>query len=194
MSLPLLVFDVNETLLDLDALAPHFERMFGDRGILREWFAQLILYSEAITLSDNYAPFGELGAAVLNMLAVSRGVRIGEEDIQALQEAVATMPPEVPGALARLRKAGFRLFTLTNNPKATCARQIERAGMSRPFEGQFSVDDGAHRYSNQHLMRPHSDSHRVSRFVSYRPSSIFIIEADARRSRRRCTDDVSGGT
>ena len=30
MSLPLLVFDVNETLLDLDALAPHFKRMFGE--------------------------------------------------------------------------------------------------------------------------------------------------------------------
>ncbi len=47
MTLPLLVFDVNETLLDLDALAPHFERMFGDRGALREWFAQVILYSGA---------------------------------------------------------------------------------------------------------------------------------------------------
>ena len=32
MAVPLLVFDVNETLLDLEALAPHFERMFGDRG------------------------------------------------------------------------------------------------------------------------------------------------------------------
>ena len=49
MSLPLLVFDVNETLLDLDALAPHFKRMFGEGAALREWFAQLILYSEAIT-------------------------------------------------------------------------------------------------------------------------------------------------
>src|ERR1700719_5227162 len=90
MAVPLLVFDVNETLLDLEALAPHFKRMFGERGTLREWFAQVILYSEAITLSDNYAPFGELGGAGLNMLAVSRGVRIGEEDLQALKEAVAT--------------------------------------------------------------------------------------------------------
>jgi 2-haloacid dehalogenase len=58
--------------------------MFGDRSTLREWFAQAILYSEAITLSENYAPFGELREAVLNMLAVSRGVRI-DEDLQALK-------------------------------------------------------------------------------------------------------------
>ncbi len=40
MTIPLLVFDVNETLLDLEALAPHFARMFGERSSLREWFAQ----------------------------------------------------------------------------------------------------------------------------------------------------------
>jgi 2-haloacid dehalogenase len=158
--------------LDLDAFAPHFERMFGDRGTLREWFAQVILYSEAITLSDNYAPFGELGGAVLKMLAVSRGVRIGEEDLQALEEAIATMPPhpEVQGALARLREAGFRLFTLTNNPKATCARQLERAGITRLFERQFSVDDGVHRY------KPAREVYRaVEVSLEVAPSDLCLI-------------------
>jgi 2-haloacid dehalogenase len=172
MTLPLLVFDVNETLLDLDALAPHFQRMFGDRGALREWFAQLILYSEAITLSGDYAPFGELGGAVLNMLAVSRGARIGEDDLQALKEAIATMPPhpEVPGALGRLREAGFRLFTLTNNPKATCARQLERAGVTRLFERQFSVDDGVHRY------KPAREVYRaVEASLEASPSDLCLI-------------------
>ena len=172
MALPLLVFDVNETLLDLDALAPHFERMFGDRAALREWFTQVILYSEAITLSDNYAPFGELGAAVLNMLAVSRRVRVGEEDLQALNEAIATMPPhpEVPGALERLREAGFRLFTLTNNPKATCARQLECAGLTSLFERQFSVDDGVHRY------KPAREVYRVVEgSLEASPSDLCLI-------------------
>ena len=47
---PVLVFDVNETLLDIDVLNPIFDRIFGVPGRMREWFAQLILYSEAITL------------------------------------------------------------------------------------------------------------------------------------------------
>ena len=56
-----IVFDVNETLLDIDSLAPLFARLFGDDRILREWFAQLVLYSQTMTLSNLYTPFGELG-------------------------------------------------------------------------------------------------------------------------------------
>src|SRR4029079_2725024 len=34
---PVLVFDVNETLLDIDVLNPLFDRMFGTPGRMREW-------------------------------------------------------------------------------------------------------------------------------------------------------------
>jgi 2-haloacid dehalogenase len=33
--LPLIVFDVNETLLDLTTLEPTFERIFRDKGAMR---------------------------------------------------------------------------------------------------------------------------------------------------------------
>jgi 2-haloacid dehalogenase len=32
------VFDVNETLIDIESIAPLFQRLFGDRKALREWF------------------------------------------------------------------------------------------------------------------------------------------------------------
>lgn len=34
------VFDVNETLLDMAALDPHFERLFGDATARGRWFGQ----------------------------------------------------------------------------------------------------------------------------------------------------------
>ena len=172
MAIPLLVFDVNETLLDLEALKPHFERMFGEGRSLREWFAQVILYSEAITLSDNYVPFGELGGAVLRMLARTREVQINDTDLQGLKEAVATMPPhpEVRAALISLREAGFRLYTLTNNPKATCARQLEQAGIASLFERQFSVDDTVHRY------KPAREVYReVETYFGLPPADLCLI-------------------
>jgi 2-haloacid dehalogenase len=44
--LPIIVFDVNETLMDLDSLNRTFERIFHDPAAMRLWFADLILYSE----------------------------------------------------------------------------------------------------------------------------------------------------
>ena len=40
-----IVFDVNETLLDIEILNPFFERIFGDARVMRQWFAELIVYS-----------------------------------------------------------------------------------------------------------------------------------------------------
>jgi len=37
-----LAFDVIETLLDLRALDPTFEAVFGDRGVRQEWFQQML--------------------------------------------------------------------------------------------------------------------------------------------------------
>jgi 2-haloacid dehalogenase len=71
----IIVFDVNETLLDITTLEPLFERVFGDPSVLREWFAQLILYSQTMTLSGLYTPFGELGVGSLRMLASIHAVQ-----------------------------------------------------------------------------------------------------------------------
>jgi 2-haloacid dehalogenase len=40
-----IVFDVNETLLDISALEPEFERIFGDGAVIERWFLQLLHYS-----------------------------------------------------------------------------------------------------------------------------------------------------
>src|SRR6476620_11277277 len=111
---PLIVFDVNETLLDLETMEPTFQRVFGEKSAMRLWFADLILYSAALTVAG-YVPFTDIGSAVMKMLADTRGIKIGDKDKEELTEKFSTMPPhlEVPAALRKLRNAGFRLFTLT---------------------------------------------------------------------------------
>ena len=87
-----LVFDVNETLIDIGSLEPHFERMFGDRQVLREWFGQLVMYSMTVTLSDTYVDFFTLGQAVLRMTADVHGVQITDDDLGELANGMRTMP------------------------------------------------------------------------------------------------------
>ncbi len=64
----ILVFDVNETLIDIESIGPVFQRLFGDAKYVREWFNYLILYSNATTLSGLYATFFSLGQGLLEMM------------------------------------------------------------------------------------------------------------------------------
>ena len=136
------LFDVNETLLDIEFVAPLFRRLFGDAKVLREWFGQLILYSEAITLSGPYTPFFTLGQGVLKMLGSIHSVAIREDDVQELRERMLTMPAhsDVPTGLKQLKDAGFRLVTLTNSPRDPEVSPLRHAGIDRWFERSFSID------------------------------------------------------
>src|SRR6202789_3709779 len=141
-TLPLIVFDVNETVLDLETMEPTFERIFGDKSALRLWFANLILYSAALTVAGCYFPFTDIGSGVMKMLADTRGIKIDDKDKKELTEKFSTMPPhrEVPAALRKLRDAGFRLFTLTDNLLEVQTRQLEHGGIIDLFDRRFSVD------------------------------------------------------
>jgi 2-haloacid dehalogenase len=69
-----IVFDVNETLLDLAAMDPMFERHFGDASVRREWFAQVLMTTLTMTLVGDYANFAKIGEAALAMVSERRGV------------------------------------------------------------------------------------------------------------------------
>ena len=138
----ILVFDVNETLLDLNVLSPHFQRVFGDKSILREWFNQVIQFAEAMTLAGDYRNFGEVARAALEMTAAAQGIRLGSDDAQQIIGGIRSLPahPEVPKALDRLKSAGFRMVTLTNSPPPVVEAQMTQSGLRQYFEQNFSLE------------------------------------------------------
>lgn len=138
-----LVFDVNETLIDIESMTPLFERVFGDPQAMREWFNQLVLYSMTATLSGHYVDFFSLGQGLLQMLASTHRIAITDDDVASLKHAMLTMPahPDVEDGLRALRDNGFRLVTLTNSPPNPDGHSpLEHAGLAHFFEQTFSVD------------------------------------------------------
>jgi 2-haloacid dehalogenase len=173
---PVLVFDVNETLLDLNVLASVFARIFGDAGVLREWFNQVILYSEALSLAGEYVDSGKVGAAVLAMLAEIKGRKVEAEALDMLKKASATMPtyPDVPPALESLKRAGFRMVTLGNNPKAANEVQLSNAGIRTFFENLYSIDDEVHRY------KPARESYlSIAKKLQMMRSDLWLVSCHA---------------
>ena len=171
---PVIVFVVNETLMNLDGVNPVFDRIFNDPAAMRLWFGGLITYSEALTLAGVYVPFTDIGGAVLRMLAATRDIAISDADAAELTNRFATMPPhpDVPPALHRLREHGFRLFTLTDNTLEISGRQLEHAGIIDLFERRFSVDETVKRH------KPAQEAyHSVATALQLEPGNICLVAA-----------------
>jgi 2-haloacid dehalogenase len=75
----------------------------------------------------------------------------------------------VPAALRRLRDAGFRLFTLTDNLLEVQTRQLEHGGIVDLFERRFSADGVKH-----HKPSPQAYAH-VERELGVEPSQLCLI-------------------
>jgi 2-haloacid dehalogenase len=138
-----LVFDVNETLIDFESLNPLFESIFGDKRALREWLGHLIMYSMTITLSGLYEDYFSLGQGLLQMVGKIHGINIKAEDVEAIRTGMLTMPAhaDVSEGLKRLKNAGLRLVSLTNSPPNPKGQSpLEHAGLGPFFERQFSIE------------------------------------------------------
>lgn len=137
-----IVFDVNETLLDLTALDPHFERAFGASSVRQHWFAQVLQSALVTTVVGDYVDFGAIGAAALEVTAARRGVSLPAGERSVILDGMLALPPhpEVYESLARLRAAGLRLATLTNSTAEAAGAQLTNAGLIDFFDSVLSVD------------------------------------------------------
>jgi 2-haloacid dehalogenase len=152
-------------------MAPTFERIFDDKAALQLWFSNFMLYSAAFTVAGQYVPFTDIGAAVMTMLADTRGIKVEDTDKKELTEQFSTMKPhpEVPAALRKLRGAGFRLFTLTDNLLEIQSRQLEHGGILDLFERRFSAD-GVKRH------KPAREAYAyVEKELQVQPSQLCLI-------------------
>ena len=151
-----LVFDVNETLLDLRALDPLFAEVLGDSALRGQWFAAMLQLSFVGGLTGRYVDFTTAQRAALQMTAARAGRTVRDADIDAVLQAMRQLPPhpEVPQALSRLHDAGFRLTALTNSVLEVAQAQLANAGLVDKLEHIFSADE-------VHALKPAPQPYRM---------------------------------
>lgn len=137
-----IAFDVNETLLDLRALDPPFERLLGSAALRGQWFAQMLQLSFVGGLTGDYVDFGTAQRAALRMLGKRQGIAIDDGTAAAMVDRMRSLPPhpEVADALARLERTPLRVVALTNSTAEVAEDQLRNAGIRGLFHTAFSAD------------------------------------------------------
>ncbi len=151
----LLVFDVNETLSDMSAMAQRFEEVGVPGALAQPWFAGLLRDGFALTVHRQNPAFADLGRTNLRNL-------LPEADLdRPLDDAVAhimegflglSVHPDVVEGIEALAGLGIRLVTLTNGAAAVGEGLLERSGVLDKFERLMSVEDAG-------VWKPHADAY-----------------------------------
>ena len=153
-----IIFDVNETLLDLAALKSSVGEALGGReDLLPLWFSTMLHYSLVETLSGTYHGFGEIGTAALMMVAEKQGIDMSYDDAKtAIVTPLRSLPPhpDVKSGLTVLAKDGYRIVSLTNSSAAGVETQFKNAGLTHFFEKRYTIES-IKKY------KPHPDTYQM---------------------------------
>ncbi len=178
------VFDSNETLLDLAALDPAFHEAFGaspvgevsGRGtaVRRTWFKQVLELFLTATVTDRYRPFDQLADVALDMTAQQLGVdAISTAGRARIMTELLALPlhADVKPGLARLRAAGVRVAVLTNSTGKAVQAQMAANGVTDQFERILSAD-AIERY------KPAREAYAyAARELDVTPNEILLVAA-----------------
>jgi 2-haloacid dehalogenase len=140
-----LIFDVNETLLDLTDLRGVLAAALGGGERLAEWFFRLLHGSVVANATDSFRSFETIGVEALRAVAIRQGRELSEERAGELVTGFRSLPahPDVPAGLDRLAAAGFRLVALSNGSSVGIPAQLTNAGIVDRFEQIISVEEVA---------------------------------------------------
>ena len=167
-----ILFDINETVLDLAALRPKFEAAFGDASVTSTWFAMLLHTSTVCALTEVKTGFAALAGTMLDAVAARRNVTISSAQRDEILGGFANLAPhaDVAPALRRLRGSGYRTVAFSNSSLNLVTNQIANSGLADQFDeivsveatGTFKPDGKVYRFVADHLQRPLSDLRLVA--------------------------------
>lgn len=88
-----LIFDVNETLLDLSDIGHALVEIFGAEPPVGEWFARLLHGSLVANHTNRYRPFGVIAAEALIALATRKGIEVTPNRAAEVMSTLRRLPP-----------------------------------------------------------------------------------------------------
>ena len=137
-----ILFDINETVLNLSILKPKFKQYFGDERYMDTWFSMLLHSSTVCLATDVKTDFKRLALAALESLAGRIDITQANDDCNNILNTLANLPAhnDIKPALTTLRAAGFTLIAFSNSSSSLLSSQLTNAGLDEYFDDAISVE------------------------------------------------------
>ncbi|WP_163133633.1 haloacid dehalogenase type II [Agarivorans sp. Alg241-V36] len=138
----IILFDINETILNLGQLKPKFKQYFGNELFLDTWFSMLLHSSTVCLTTKVETNFKDLALANLNTLAGRLDKSLTTEQRSDIISSLANLPAhdDIKPALVLLRSEGFKLVAFSNSSETLLRSQLNNAGLTDYFDNAISVE------------------------------------------------------
>ncbi|MDK8463475.1 HAD family hydrolase [Marinobacter sp. SS13-12] len=148
------LFDVLETLIDLDPLAARLEEVGQPATILQPWFLRFQRDAMALTLAGDPAPFEPLAR---ESLRTETKLTLSEREIEYVVEGFSTLPTfdDAAPALKKISEAGASVGCLTVNSPEKTRRFLEGAGLAGFVDHVVTAQEAG-------IWKPHPDIYRFA--------------------------------
>jgi 2-haloacid dehalogenase len=143
MKKEVILFDINETVLNLESLKPKFRDVFGSEDALSLWFSKLLHSSTVCIATSVSSNFAELANAMLRSVAAHYNCRLTDEKCNELLACFSNLPPhaDIKEALNNLRSSGFKTVAFSNSSLDLITAQMNNSGLTNFFDTIISVED-----------------------------------------------------
>lgn len=170
-----LVFDINETLLDMTAIKQGLAPLLNDDDSLVDlWFATLLHHSLVDIASGQFHDFIDIGAAALEMVAHTKGLVVTQPQAkEAIKQHITALPAhnDVTPALRELKSQGFTLVALSNSSIQGLKAQLQYAELTPLFDHVLSTE-------TINTYKPHSAVyHWACQQIGVAPNDAMMVAA-----------------
>lgn len=142
MMIKTVLFDMNETLLNLSLLKEKFAQHFDGDFAMAYWFKTVLHSSTVLGGLNEYEDFSKLTEAALESLFMESGKELTEDIKNDILDAFQELPAydDVEEALKLLKDHELTIIAVTNSSVAMVEKQLTNAGIINQVNHYYSVD------------------------------------------------------
>ncbi|HIF9077910.1 TPA: haloacid dehalogenase type II [Photobacterium damselae] len=143
MNKDIIIFDINETILNLESLHKIFVDIFDNNLMLSQWFSKLLHTSAVCAITKVETNFFTLASITLDNMFDDNQLELSKFDKKEFLNEFTRLQPysDVIPALKYLKENGFKLIALSNSSSKLINEQLNNSGVISFFDEIISAEE-----------------------------------------------------